>query len=209
MSATVTALCAVTPAAHHQYRTGTTGNSWVDNLVFREADSDQTCWRWGHSTSPDGVSLCWLGGLTGRSAGRSTAETADRNSLWVDRSRGPRQPGRQYVVEFDAPRADPQRLCVGCCWRLRRTWLRHHRYGCTRVAGRAEGELPVGRSGSCRLKSSPQRADLPCHYGSRFGSPGCLSLRRELPGMRGPAAGGQHVAEGGASTAGTGDPRIG
>ncbi|MFO8078788.1 MAG: carbohydrate-binding family 9-like protein, partial [Armatimonadota bacterium] len=86
---------------------GITGTFWVDNLVFRRADSDENLLKmgtfdepgWGNHSrlapeGPDGSMCCKI---------VSTPETADRQqALWVDKEEvTPVEPGVEYVVEMD------------------------------------------------------------------------------------------------------------
>lgn len=86
---------------------GITGTFWVDNLVFRAADSDENLLKmgtfdepeWGPSSrlfpeGPDGSMACKI---------VSTPATADgQQALWVDKQElVPVEPGREYVVEMD------------------------------------------------------------------------------------------------------------
>lgn len=86
---------------------GITGTFWVDNLVFRRADSDENLLKmgtfdepgWGTSSrlapeGPDGSMCCRI---------VSRPEDADRQqALWVDKDEAtPVEPGVEYVVEMD------------------------------------------------------------------------------------------------------------
>ncbi|MFW5868603.1 MAG: hypothetical protein ACOCX2_12340, partial [Armatimonadota bacterium] len=86
---------------------GITGTFWVDNLVFRRADSDENLLEmgtfdepgWGNNSrlaaeGPDGSMCCKI---------VSRPEDADRQqALWVDREEvTPVEPDTEYVVEMD------------------------------------------------------------------------------------------------------------
>lgn len=86
---------------------GITGTFWVDNLVFRAADSDENLLKmgtfdepeWGSNSrlvpeGPDGSMCCKI---------VSTPATANnQQALWVDKEEPVAvEPGREYVVEMD------------------------------------------------------------------------------------------------------------
>ncbi len=85
-----------------------TGTFWVDNLVFREAGSeenllkmgtfDEETWRTHSYLVPEGIGESMCCRIV------STAKTADRQqAMWVDdEEHTPVVPGREYVVELDA-----------------------------------------------------------------------------------------------------------
>ncbi len=165
---------------------GITGTFWVDNVVFRERDSDENLLKmgrfdepeWGDNyrlkpEGPDGSMCCKI---------VSTPENADKQqALWVDKEGVvPVEQGKEYVIELDvkcedlgSPSAKP--LC-GLLFEA--------------PADVGEGEFPVytyfetlgGTVTELPLRSRvvilpplkdvrPQRARIcPCYYGSRFRS---------------------------------------
>lgn len=86
---------------------GVTGTFWVDNLVFRRADSEENLLKMGTFDEPDWGNHHLLkpegpdGSLCCRIV--STTEGADRQqALWVDKEQvTPVVPGERYVVEMD------------------------------------------------------------------------------------------------------------
>lgn len=91
---------------------GVVGTAWVDNVVFREADSKQNLLKMGTLDEPTWGNHGMLKpeGPDGSRCIKivSTAETANRQqALWVDKEGSvPVKAGRKYVVEMDVRCAD-------------------------------------------------------------------------------------------------------
>jgi len=166
---------------------GITGTFWVDNLVFRAADSDENLLKMGSFDEPEWgpSSRLFPEGIDGSMACKIVSTPAAANNqqaLWVDKDDlVPVEPGREYVVEMDvrcealgSPSSRP--LC-----------------GLLFAAPEdlAEGELPVAtyfqslggiitelpRSATATVlpplrDARPARARIaPCYYGSMFTDP--------------------------------------
>ena len=86
---------------------GITGTCWLDNLVFREKDSDENLLKMGTFDEPE-WGKHWILKPEGPDGSKcvkivATAELVDRQqALWVDKDDViPVQEGREYVVEMD------------------------------------------------------------------------------------------------------------
>ncbi len=165
---------------------GITGTFWVDNVVFREQDSDENLLKMGSfdepewekhwrlkPEGPDGSMCCKI---------VSTPENADKQqALWVDKEGVvPVEQGKEYVIELDvkcedlgSPSARP--LC-GLLFEAPADLDEGESpvYTYFETLGGALTELPL-RSRVVILPPlkdvRPQRARIcPCYYGSRFRS---------------------------------------
>lgn len=110
MSMTVTApdnARSVHPLIIKWQNRGITGTFWVDNLVFRRADSDENLLKMGTFDEPEWGSNYKIKpeGPDGSMCVKMVCEPKDadkQNALWVDKEDvTPVTPGEQYVVEMD------------------------------------------------------------------------------------------------------------